>query len=53
VDVATPLKPRGGFGILFGTGIILLLIPALYLILEDFRRLFGLKDHHAGAPENP
>jgi multidrug efflux pump subunit AcrB len=42
-----PMAISLGFGILFGTGIILLLIPALYLILEDFRRLLGLRDKHA------
>lgn len=42
-----PMALSLGFGILFGTGIILLLIPALYLILEDIRRLFGLKEEHA------
>ena len=42
-----PMAISLGFGILFGTGIILLLIPALYLILEDVRRLLGLKDVHA------
>ena len=42
-----PMAISLGFGILFGTGIILLLIPALYLILEDVRRLFGLKEEHA------
>ncbi|NOQ51817.1 MAG: AcrB/AcrD/AcrF family protein [Desulfuromonadaceae bacterium] len=42
-----PMAISLGFGILFGTGIILLLIPALYLILEDIRRLFGLKEEHA------
>jgi hypothetical protein len=35
------------FGILFATGITLLLIPALYLILEDIRALFGLRGGHA------
>jgi multidrug efflux pump subunit AcrB len=42
-----PMAISLGFGILFGTGIILLLIPALYLILEDLRRLAGLKETHA------
>ncbi len=35
------------FLVFSGTGIILLLIPSLCLILEDFRRLFGLKEEHA------
>ncbi|MCK5825871.1 MAG: efflux RND transporter permease subunit, partial [Desulfuromusa sp.] len=42
-----PMAISLGFGILFGTGIILLLIPALYMILEDIRRLLGLKEEHA------
>ena len=42
-----PMAISLGFGILFGTGIILLLIPALYMILEDIRRLFGFKEEHA------
>ncbi len=42
-----PMAISLGFGILFGTGIILLLIPALYLILEDVRQLIGLKDSYA------
>ncbi|NOY12301.1 MAG: efflux RND transporter permease subunit [Deltaproteobacteria bacterium] len=42
-----PMAISLGFGILFATGITLLLIPVLYLILEDFRRLFGLRDYHA------
>jgi len=47
-----PMALSLGFGILFGTGIILLLIPALYLILEDFRKLLGLKDKHAEQAAN-
>ncbi len=46
-----PMAISLGFGILFGTGIILLLIPALYLILEDIRKLFGLKDKLAEQAE--
>ena len=42
-----PMAISLGFGILFATGIILLLIPALYMILEDIRRMFGLRDDHA------
>ena len=40
-----PMAISLGFGILFATGITLLLIPVLYLILEDIRKLFGLKDN--------
>jgi multidrug efflux pump subunit AcrB len=37
-----PMAISLGFGILFATGITLLLIPCLYLMLEDVRGLFGL-----------
>ncbi|MEM6980025.1 MAG: efflux RND transporter permease subunit, partial [Planctomycetota bacterium] len=36
-----PMAISLGFGILFATGIILVLVPCLYLILEDIRGLFG------------
>ncbi len=42
-----PMAISLAFGILFATGITLLLIPGLYMILEDIRRMIGLKDHHA------
>jgi multidrug efflux pump subunit AcrB len=42
-----PMAISLGFGILFATGITLLLIPSLYMILEDIRSLLGLRDHHA------
>jgi len=35
-----PMAVSLGFGVLFGTVIILLIIPSLYLILEDLKRLF-------------
>jgi multidrug efflux pump subunit AcrB len=35
-----PMAAGLGFGVLFATGITLLLIPCLYLILEDLNRLF-------------
>jgi multidrug efflux pump subunit AcrB len=38
-----PMAISLAFGILFATGITLLLIPSLYLILEDIRGLFGLR----------
>lgn len=41
-----PMAISLGFGVLFATGITLLLIPALYLILEDIKGLFGL--YHSG-----
>ena len=36
-----PMAISLGFGILFATAIILVLIPCLYLILEDIRQLFS------------
>ena len=35
-----PMAISLGFGILFATGITLIMVPCLYLILEDFRRIF-------------
>ncbi len=46
-----PMAISLAFGILFATGITLLLIPAIYLILEDIRRLFGLRESHADHAE--
>ncbi|TYO99090.1 multidrug efflux pump subunit AcrB [Geothermobacter ehrlichii] len=48
-----PMAISLGFGIMFATGITLLLIPSLYLILEDIRRLFGFKESHADHPGLP
>ena len=42
-----PMAISLGFGIMFATGITLLLIPSLYLILEDLRSLIGLRPTHA------
>lgn len=42
-----PMAISLGFGIMFATGITLLLIPALYLVLEDVRHLLGLRPEHA------
>jgi len=41
-----PMAISLGFGIMFATFITLLLIPSLYLILEDVRGLFGLRSAH-------
>jgi multidrug efflux pump subunit AcrB len=38
-----PMAISLGFGVLFATGITLLLIPCLYLALEDGRRLLGFQ----------
>ncbi len=42
-----PMAISLGFGIMFATGITLLLIPSLYLVLEDVRSWFGLRESHA------
>jgi multidrug efflux pump subunit AcrB len=42
-----PMAISLAFGILFATGITLLLIPCLYMMLEDIRALFGLRPAHA------
>lgn len=39
-----PMAISLAFGIIFATGITLLLIPSLYLILEDIRKLLGFKE---------
>ncbi|MEZ4461798.1 MAG: efflux RND transporter permease subunit [bacterium] len=44
-----PMAVSLGFGILFTTFIALLIVPCLYLALEDFRRLFGR--HSEATPE--
>ncbi len=41
-----PMAISLGFGIMFATGITLILIPTLYMILEDFRSMFGLNGIH-------
>ncbi len=50
-----PMALSLAFGILFATGITLLLIPSLYLVLEDARRFVGLNpghaDHHRSEPD--
>jgi multidrug efflux pump subunit AcrB len=45
-----PMAVSLGFGVLFATVIILLLVPALYMITEDVRVLFGAKDERAPSP---
>ena len=43
-----PLAVSLGFGVIFATGITLILIPALYVILDDFLSLF-----HEDNESNP
>ncbi|MDH3997852.1 MAG: efflux RND transporter permease subunit [Desulfuromonadales bacterium] len=51
-----PMALSLAFGILFATGITLLLIPSLYLVLEDGRKFVGLAashaDHRVETPES-
>lgn len=47
-----PMAISLGFGILFATAITLVLIPSLYLILEDIRDLLGLGASRATLPHN-
>jgi len=44
-----PMALSLGYGILFATFTTLLLVPCLYLVVEDVRRLLGIKDAHAAA----
>jgi len=47
-----PMALSLGYGILFATLIALILVPALYLITEDVRRLVGARHRaDAGAPD--
>jgi multidrug efflux pump subunit AcrB len=39
-----PMAVSLGYGIVFATAITLILVPALYRILEDLRRVFGIAD---------
>ncbi|MEE9524018.1 MAG: efflux RND transporter permease subunit [Thermodesulfovibrionales bacterium] len=47
-----PMALSLGFGILFATGITLVLIPSLYLILEDIRRVFKLHSFEESYDEH-
>jgi multidrug efflux pump subunit AcrB len=38
-----PMAVSLGYGILFATVITLIIVPSVYLIVEDFRRLFGVR----------
>ncbi len=42
-----PMAISLGFGVLFATFIILLLVPAFYMVVEDLRVLFGADDERA------
>jgi multidrug efflux pump subunit AcrB len=38
-----PMAISLGYGLVFATAITLVLVPSLYLIIEDLKRFFGLK----------
>ena len=44
-----PMAISLGFGILFATAIILVLVPCLYLILEDIRQAFSAAPTQAAS----
>jgi len=49
-----PMAISLGFGVLFATFVILLLVPAIYMIVEDVRVLFGAEDvRHRPPQERP
>lgn len=48
-----PMAISIGFGVLFATFIILLIVPALYLVVEDMRRASSLLFHLGEAPPEP
>ena len=51
-QLVIPMTLSLGFGILFGTGLTLFMIPSLYLILDDFTRfLRGKKQRRQIVPE--
>ncbi len=45
-----PMAISLGFGVLLVTFIVLLVVPALYMIIEDLRELVGIRDEHGGEP---
>jgi len=52
-----PMAISLGFGVLFATAIILLIVPSLYMIVEDFLGLVGQTDNNSevdvdSIPEN-
>lgn len=49
-----PMAISLGFGIVFATAIILVIVPCLYMVVEDVKRLFGVAGKGSvpeGAPE--
>ena len=48
-----PMAISLGFGILFGTVIILILVPCVYLMVENLLRRDQPAPEHGGSPEHP
>ncbi len=48
-----PMAISVGYGILFATAITLILVPCLYLIIEDIKALFGVADASSAAEADP
>ena len=46
-----PMAISLGFGVLFATFIILLLVPSFYMVMEDLLVLFGAEDERAPSPD--
>ncbi len=46
-----PMAISLGYGLVFATMIVLILVPSLFLIVEDFRELFGMKEDVKSAAE--
>ena len=46
-----PMAVSLGFGVAFATTITLILIPSVYMLVEDLRGIFGSTDVHAAASE--
>lgn len=47
-----PMAISLAFGVLFATVIVLLMVPALYMVVEDLRGLVGIVDEHAERDED-
>jgi multidrug efflux pump subunit AcrB len=48
-----PMAISLAFGVMFSTFITLLVVPALYVIVEDLRGLVGIRDAHAASESGP
>lgn len=46
-----PMAISLAFGVLFSTFIVLLVVPALYMVIEDLRELVGARDTHTSTTD--